>query len=336
MHDAMKLYLRTLPLAAVLGLALLAGCDPKSPKVTEDKRPTTGVEQATGTITGSGGTATGTGGAGSTTTPGTPSGSLPEASGPAVSAGDQPTAGRSSGAPLGAGGDRATGGAAATDSHKSTGGEPGRNSGVSAGTAAPPSVAVPASRTASMAAGAGEMANQPATPANRAQAAPGGDAPSRDAAKQSATKLSAAERTFIQNAASLGLYEIAAAQLGQSRAKDPAVRGFAEHMQRDHAKAQEQLQQLARQHGVDLPAQMPPDRLTVIERLQRTEPFDLAFVNTVGIQDHRSVIERFEKAQRDAKDPALLGWIKQTLPTLREHLAQAGKLPGADAEAKSR
>lgn len=91
-----------------LGLALLAGCDPKSPKVTEDTRPTSGVERATGSITGSAGTATGTGGAGSTTAPGTPSGSLPEASGPAVSAGNEPTDGRSGGAPLGAGNPQGT------------------------------------------------------------------------------------------------------------------------------------------------------------------------------------------------------------------------------------
>jgi putative membrane protein len=292
--------LRTLPLAALLGLALLAGCDPKSPKVTADDRPSTGTEQATGSITGSAGTATGTGGAGSTTTPGTPSGSLPEASGPAVSAGNEPTAGGSTGAPLGA------------------------------GAATPPSVAVPASSTASMAAGANDRADRTAAPNDRSQAAPGGDAPAK-AGTDGLTRLSSAERTFVQNAAGLGLYEIAAAQLGQDRAKDPAVRNFAAHMQRDHVKAQGELQKLADQHHVDLPGQMPPDRLTVLERLQRAEPFDTAFVNTVGVQDHVSVIERFEKAAHDAKDPALQGWIKQTLPALREHLSQARKLPGADS-----
>lgn len=276
----MSLRLRALPLAALLGLALVAGCDPKSPKVTEDPRPATGErERATGTLTGSAGTATGSGGAGSTTAPGTPSGTLPEASGPALGGGNGPTSGGSSGAPRGA------------------------------GTA--PSVAVPAASTASMAAGAGE----------RAQTAPAASAPA----------LNSRERTFMQNAAGLGLYEIAAAKLGQERAQAPAVKAFAEHLQRDHAQAQAQLQQLADQHRIELPRQMPPDRLTVIERLQRSEPFDTAFVNTVGVQDHRSAIERFEKAAGDARDPALKGWIQQTLSSLHEHLEQARKLPGAQS-----
>ena len=325
--------LRTLPLAALLGLALLAGCDPKSPKVTEDNRPTSGVEQATGSITGSGGTATGTGGAGSTTTPGTPSGSLPEASGPALSAPNEPTAGRSSGAPLGAGGGQVTGGPTGTDSHSSTAGESGRNSAnPGAGAASSPSVAVPASRTASMAAGAGDMANRPDAAGQRTQAAPGGDAPAKAGADgQSTTPLNSAERTFVQTAAGLGLYEIAAAQLGQERASNAAVREFAAHMQRDHQRAQGRLQTLAEAHRIDLPSQMPADRQTVLERLQYATPFDTAFVNTVGVQDHLSAIERFEKASREAKDPELQAWIRQTLPSLRQHLAQARKLPGANA-----
>lgn len=302
----MNVCFRTLPLAALLGLALLGGCDPKSPKVTEDHRAPTGErEQAAGTITGSTGTATGTGAAGSTTTPGTPSGTLPEASGPAVSAGNEPTAGGSTGAPRGA------------------------------GTTAPPGVAVPAASAASMAAGAGDLAQgAPAAGSSRTQAAPGSDAPAKaakDGNEAPATPFNSAERTFVQTAAGLGLYEMAAAKLGQEHAKSPAVKDFAQRIERDHAKAQEQLQQLAGRHRIDLPGQMPPDRQTVIERLERSEPFDTAFVNTVGVQDHQSSIERFEKAARDAKDPELKAWIQQNLTSLRTHLAQARKLPGANS-----
>jgi putative membrane protein len=164
-----------------------------------------------------------------------------------------------------------------------------------------------------MAAGAGDAAAKTGKPA------------------PSATPLSSAERTFVQTAAGLGLYEIAAAQLGQDRASSAAVREFAAHMQRDHVRAQGRLQTLADAHRIDLPGQMPADRQTVLERLQGATPFDTAFVNTVGVQDHVSTIERFEKASRDTKDPELQAWIRQTLPTLRQHLAQARKLPGADA-----
>jgi putative membrane protein len=186
-----------------------------------------------------------------------------------------------------------------------------------------------------MAAGAGDLAQgAPAAGSSRTQATPGGDAPAKgakDGNETSTTPLNSAERTFVQTAAGLGLYEMAAARLGQERAKSPAVKDFAQHIERDHAKAQEQLQRLAAQHRIELPQQMPSDRQRVIERLERTEPFDTAFVNTVGVQDHQSSIERFEKASRDAKDPELKAWIQQTLGPMREHLAQARKLPGANS-----
>src|SRR5207247_898697 len=43
-------------------------------------------------------------------------------------------------------------------------------------------------------------------------------------------------------------------------------------------------------------------------------------------------IRVFEKAARDSKDPQLKAWAQQTLPTLREHLAQAKTLPGGGSK----
>ena len=189
-----------------------------------------------------------------------------------------------------------------------------------------------------MAAGAGDMANsRAAAPGSQTQGTPGGDAyPKGGDAARSDTPLDSRDRTFVHTTAGLNLYEMAAAQLGAQRAQNPAVRSYAERLQRDHARSHRELQELAQRHRIELPQQMPPDRQRVIERLEHSASFDTAFVNTVGVQDHHSTIERYEKAARDTRDPELKRWIDQQLPSLREHLAQARKLPGANAEAEGR
>jgi putative membrane protein len=79
-----------------------------------------------------------------------------------------------------------------------------------------------------------------------------------------------------------------------------------------------------------LPTAPPADKQKVIDKLAKLESgaaFDREFVNTVGIHDHTADIALFEKASRDAKDAELKNFATTTLPTLREHLNAAKKLP---------
>ena len=62
----------------------------------------------------------------------------------------------------------------------------------------------------------------------------------------------------------------------------------------------------------------------------RGAEFDRLFVQTIGITAHRSDIALFEQAARDAKDADVRAFAGKALPTLREHLAAAAKLPGAN------
>lgn len=58
---------------------LLGGCDPKSPKVTQDMPPSPDVVQGSGSVTSATGTATGTGAAGTEAASVPPAGTLPPA-----------------------------------------------------------------------------------------------------------------------------------------------------------------------------------------------------------------------------------------------------------------
>ena len=67
--------------------------------------------------------------------------------------------------------------------------------------------------------------------------------------------LSSADREFAMQAASGGLAEVQAAQLAEQRAASPQIKQFAQRMITDHTAANTELQQIAKQADISLPAQ---------------------------------------------------------------------------------
>ncbi len=152
------------------------------------------------------------------------------------------------------------------------------------------------------------------------------------------------ERGFIITAVGGGLHEVAVSKLAVERGSDPAVRAYASMLASDHAAAHEELLRIARERGLTPPERMPATQEAAIHALGRSEgaAFDRRFVQTVGIEQHRRTIAMFERARRQARDPALKAWLDKAIPTLRRHLAGAeglrrttGIAPGAPASGAS-
>jgi putative membrane protein len=153
----------------------------------------------------------------------------------------------------------------------------------------------------------------------------------RNAETKKDDKLARGDRKFIQEAAESGMFEVQAAQLGSTKATDPNVKSFASMLVDHHTAANNELVQLANSKNVELSAAPPRAMRRDIEKLgmRAGNEFDQDFVRNVGIKAHEKDIKKFEKASKDVKDAQLKAWIDKTLPTLREHLAQAQKLPQA-------
>jgi putative membrane protein len=86
---------------------------------------------------------------------------------------------------------------------------------------------------------------------------------------------------------------------------------------------------MANAKKVELPAAPPRSMRRDIETLGKKSgaDFDREFVREVGIKAHEKDIKLFENASKELKDAELKAFATKTLPTLREHLAQAEKLP---------
>lgn len=157
----------------------------------------------------------------------------------------------------------------------------------------------------------------------------------RNAETHKDDQLARADRKFIQEAVEGGMFEVQAAQLASSKAADPDVKSFAGVLENQHSAANKELVELANSRKVELPAAPARSMRKEIEKLAKLngKEFDQHFMREVGIKDHEQDIKKFQAASGKVKDPELKAWIDKTLPTLREHLAQAQKLQGGDTAA---
>ena len=133
--------------------------------------------------------------------------------------------------------------------------------------------------------------------------------------------LTDADRKFVEEAAEGGQMEVELGQLAQQKAASDAVKQFGQRMATDHAKAGQELAQLAAGKGVELPKQ--PARKTQMEkdRLSKASgaAFDRDYVKMM-VRDHEKDVAAFKRASQQAQDPDLKAWVTKTLPTLEDHL----------------
>src|SRR5438876_12427646 len=69
-------------------------------------------------------------------------------------------------------------------------------------------------------------------------------------------KLSEADRRFLLEAASGGLFEVKLGKIAQEQATNPDVQKFARRMVTDHSTANKELMELAERKGLEIPKKM--------------------------------------------------------------------------------
>jgi putative membrane protein len=118
-----------------------------------------------------------------------------------------------------------------------------------------------------------------------------------------------------------GQMEVELGKLAEQKASRDAVKQFGQRMATDHAKAGQELAQLAAGKGVEVPTQ--PARKTQVEkdRLSKASgsTFDREYVKMM-VKDHEEDVAAFKRESQQAQDPDLKAWVAKTLPTLEDHL----------------
>jgi putative membrane protein len=110
---------------------------------------------------------------------------------------------------------------------------------------------------------------------------------------------------------------VASGKLAESKARSAEVRSFGTRMVRDHSKANDKLESLARAKSITLPPAPAEDPMLTGSN---GADFDRNYVQMM-VKDHKEDVALFEKAVKDLPDIQIRNFARQTLPVLKEHLA---------------
>lgn len=158
-------------------------------------------------------------------------------------------------------------------------------------------------------------------------------APDSAGIRAPAVKLSSNDQEFFQKAGASGLAEVAAGQMADQQGGDEEVKTFGRQMVRDHTKANNELNQLAANKGVTLPAIPDPAHRKMLDGLKQKESADFDKTYIKGqVKDHKEAVGLFGKAA-NSKDPDIAAFAGKTLPVLKEHLTMIKAL---DAKSQKR
>ena len=151
-------------------------------------------------------------------------------------------------------------------------------------------------------------------------------------AAQASAALSAADKTFVNEAASGGLAEVELGHLAEQKAASPDVKQFGQRMVEDHSKANQELKMIAAQAKLTVPTQPEKSAQTAEQRLQQSNgvAFDQAYVAYM-VQDHEKDVAAFRKEAQSGQDPAVKAFAEKYLPVLEQHLQMANNLAKGQA-----
>lgn len=137
-------------------------------------------------------------------------------------------------------------------------------------------------------------------------------------------QMSKPDQSFIEEAATGGIAEVELGRLAQQQASSDAVKQFGARMAEDHAKANDELKQVAAAKGVSLPGAPTRGLQADKEHFQKLTgtQFDTQYMDHM-VSEHRKDIAAFEREAASGHDDDVKAFAAKTLPTLRTHLKLA-------------
>jgi len=124
------------------------------------------------------------------------------------------------------------------------------------------------------------------------------------------------DNTFLQRTANTLSSEIEAAKQAQSKAQTPEVKAHADRVLRDYASMSEQLQKLAQEKSVTLPAASDRDTLSELQS-KSGKDFDKAYARA-EVDSNQQLITLLQGAVEKSQDSAVRDFATVNLITVRD------------------
>lgn len=124
--------------------------------------------------------------------------------------------------------------------------------------------------------------------------------------------LSAADKTFMTNAAKGGMMEVEWGKRAAQNAQNADVKNFGNRMVTDHSKANNELMALAGKKGVKLKS----------EKVKGKWTSDKDYM-AMMVQDHEKDVAEFQNEAKSGTDPDVKKWAGDTAKIIQGHLKMA-------------
>jgi putative membrane protein len=133
-------------------------------------------------------------------------------------------------------------------------------------------------------------------------------------------ELSQKDREFMKNAAIGGMAEVELGKLAQQNGHSPDVKSFGARMVQDHSRANDQLTNIAKDRGVQLPQQLDTEHMSMRDRLTKLQgdAFDRAYIKMM-VADHDKDVKEFRREAQTGQDRELKRFARETLTVIEQH-----------------
>lgn len=136
--------------------------------------------------------------------------------------------------------------------------------------------------------------------------------PAASPATKAASKLSAADKTFMMNAAKGGMMEVELGKQASQNTQNADVKKFGKRMVTDHSKANGELMALAKEEGVTLPGAKSPGKW----KSDKDYMADM-------VKDHQQDLAEFQKEAQSGTDPDVKAFAAKGAKMVSAHLKLA-------------
>jgi putative membrane protein len=137
----------------------------------------------------------------------------------------------------------------------------------------------------------------------------------------------AAAPDFVAKAAASDMFELEAAKLAQTKAKNAEVKKFADMMIKDHTKSTADLKKAIADSGQSItpPATLPADLQGKLDDLNKAENFDKAYMDN-QVDAHQNALDLLQRYAQDGDVPAIKAFAAATAPVVQGHYDHAKRL----------
>ena len=136
--------------------------------------------------------------------------------------------------------------------------------------------------------------------------------------------------TCLNKAAKMNTAIIKVAELATQKAENAELKRFSQALEKDHKKAQAEVERIAQKHNVTLQTSLDPKCEAEISRLQTLSgaEFDKEFAKG-AVEGHAVALEHLQKASKEVKDPDLAQYTKDMLSRVKSHQRHAREVAKA-------